>query len=417
MNHAMRMVLSAAMVLVCAEAATAQGGPPPALVALDPVRQERIEQRREVTGELRAVKRAEVASEEQGQVIALEVEAGDAVEAGQVIARLDDELLRIDVERRKAQVTSAEALVQERGAQVEKAKRDLSRLEDLSSRSGASQNEVDDAKTRLAEEKARQAQAEADLLSAKAELRSAERRLSNSKIVAPFAGSVVMKRTEVGQWLGEGDAVVDMVALNAVDAYLDVPERFLGALSSEGTGIDLRIPAIGDTIQVNSATILAEGDRLARTFRVRVRVENEGAASAGKGRLKPGMSVIGLVPTGEPADVLTIHKDAVMRNDAGSFVYFDGGGAAAVAPIEAQYAVGDRVVVRSPVLKPGMNVITQGNERIIPGQQLKIMGAPESVPGSPGSPGGPPPGAGAGERPGEGAPAKQEGKPEGGGSR
>jgi RND family efflux transporter MFP subunit len=375
MSRATRIWSTSALVLLASIPALGQGGPPPALVAVDAVRQERIEQRREVTGELRAVKRAEVATEESGQVVAMEVEAGDAVKAGQVIARLDDELRRLDVERLRAEVASDEAQVQERQAQVLKAQRDLSRLEDLSSRSGASQNEVDDAKTRVAEEKARLAQAEADQLSSKADLHFAERRLLNTSIVAPFDGSVVAKRTEVGQWLGEGDPVVDMVALSAVDAFLDVPERFIGALASSGSAVELRIPAIADTLSVSNVTILAEGDRLARTFRVRVRVDNAGPQSPGKGRLKPGMSVIGMVPTGEPADVLTIHKDAVMRNDAGSYVYFDGGGVAAVAPIESMFAVGDRVVVRSPVLKPGMNIITQGNERVFPGQPLKLLDA------------------------------------------
>ena len=367
-------------------------GPPPANVALDEVRMERVELKREVTGELRAVKRSAVACEEPGQVVEMLVDTGDQVGEGQVIARLDSELRTIDVARLQAEVGSAQATIDERTAQVAKAQRDLDRLSDLMSRSGASQNEVDDAKTTLAAEQARLSQARAGLASARAELQAAERRLSDMIVKAPFAGSVVLKRTEAGQWVDEGEAVVEMVALGAVDAYLDVPERFVGALMSEGAKVLLRVPAIGDTIEAPVSAVMAEGDRLARTFQVRVRVENEGEASAGKGRLRPGMSVVGLVPTGEPIDALTIHKDAVLRNDAGSFVYFNGGGVAAVAPIEMLFASGgDRVAVRSPVLGAGMEVITQGNERVFPGQPLMVngqmVGAAAGQGGAPGAPG------------------------------
>jgi multidrug efflux pump subunit AcrA (membrane-fusion protein) len=44
-----------------------------------------------------------------------------------------------------------------------------------------------------------------------------------------------------------------------------------------------------------------------------------------------------------------------------------------VAPVEALFASGDRVVVRSPMLKPGMTVLVEGNERVFPGQPLKFM--------------------------------------------
>lgn len=87
------------------------------------------------------------------------------------------------------------------------------------------------------------------------------------------------------------------------------------------------------------------------------------------------MTVVGLVPTGEPKEAMTISKDAVLRNETGNFVYFDGGGVAAIAPIRVEYAVGDRVVVQSDVLRPGMQVIVEGNERLFPSQPLMIQNA------------------------------------------
>lgn len=353
------------------------GGPPPARVAVDAARLERIESKREVTGEIRAVKHASLASQEEGLVLALTAEVGDWVKEGQVLARLDDRLRSFDLDRRRAEGRSAEATIAEHESMVAKARRDLGRLTELQKSSGASQNEVDDAITQLAGDEARLANAAAEAESAKVDISTAEKRLADMTIKAPFAGSVIRKLIETGEWVSEGDAVIELVAIDAVDAMLDVPENFIGPLSSPNATVELRIPAIGRPIEAPVTAVMAAGDRLARTFAVRIRLDNSAQGPAG-GALRPGMSVVGLVPTGEPIEALTIHKDAVMRNDAGSFVYFDAGGTAAVAPIDMLYAIGERVVVRSPVLKPGMNVVTEGNERIFPGQPLSIIGAPET---------------------------------------
>lgn len=354
--------------------ALAQGGAQPALVRVDPVLLELVEQRREVTGEVRAVKQSAVATEEAGLVVSLAVDVGDRVEEGQVLAQLNDQLLKLEVEQRQAMVKSKQSEILEETAKRQKAARDLERLQELANRAGASQNEVDDAKTFLAEADARLARVQAELANAEAEERWAERRVSYMQLRAPFAGSIVRKGTEVGQWVRAGDSVVELVALHEVDVYLDVPERFVEALLSPEAEVELRLPALGDTLKAHDFTVVSMGDRLARTFPVRVRLPNP------DGRLRPGMSAIGMTPTGAPVEGMTVHKDAIMRNDAGSFVWFDAGGAAQVAPVEAMFATGDRVLVRSPVLKPGMNVLIQGNERVFPGQPLRFIQNPSPAP-------------------------------------
>ena len=71
-------------------------------------------------------------------------------------------------------------------------------------------------------------------------------------------------------------------------------------------------------------------------------------------------------------------KDAVLRNDAGAFVYINRGGVAQVAPIERRFSVGDRVVIRSAAVREGTEVVVVGNERLFPGQPLRVV---EEAPG------------------------------------
>ncbi|MBX3402582.1 MAG: efflux RND transporter periplasmic adaptor subunit [Phycisphaeraceae bacterium] len=389
MPRGARLGLTVLLAVSCFAATTyGQDGPPPAKVRLDDVRLETVERWREVTGELRAVRRSIVAAEEPGQIVEIPVEAGDRIRSGQVIARLDDALARLEVERATALMQTREAIVAERIATLEKSQRDLARIEDSFARAGAAQIEIDEARTNKANAEARLLQARADVAWAGADLRSAAKRFEDMTIEAPFDGVAVSRRTELGQWVREGDAVIELVALDALDAWLDVPEAFAARLfPKEGHSpeVVLRVPAlrasgIDETIRATVSSVIPAADPLSRLFPVRVRLENKpvvGSADASNGGpLRPGMTVVGLIPTGETTQALTVHKDAILRNETGPFVYFDGGGVAAIAPVRIDFAVGQRVVVQSPALQPGMKVVIEGNERMFPGQPLLVIDAP-----------------------------------------
>ncbi|MEM1164927.1 MAG: efflux RND transporter periplasmic adaptor subunit [Planctomycetota bacterium] len=335
---------------------------------------------REVTGQLRAVKRAEVASQELGLVIEITVEEGDTVDEHEIIARLDDSVLRRELARLEAQLHVAMAVIEQRDAQLERRGRDVRRLERLRTSGGATENEYDDAVTAQIEARALVSAAKAELDAAEAELARVRMRLEHMTIRAPFAGEVVDKLTELGEWLGEGEPIVELVAIDRVDAWIDVPEKFMPGLASAESLVTIEVPGARKTIDSTDVTVIADTDPLARTFPIRVRLDNTDRT------LRPGMSVSGKVPTGDRGDTMTVSKDAVLRTDAGSIVYFDAGGAAAPAPIDVQYAVGERFVVRSPRLQPGMRTIVVGNERVFPGQPLIDMDAPPPAVGERGTP-------------------------------
>lgn len=348
-------------------------GPPPAAVAVDEAKLEVVDQRREVTGQLRSLRRSLIAAQQPGLVVDLKLEEGDPVAPGQVLARLDDTLSKLAAAREEANILTKRAVVSEREAQLERAKRDRARVDELAIKGSASANEGDDARTNVNLAEARLAQAGAELGTAESELALARERLRQMTVTAPFGGRVVRKSTEVGQWLQAGAAVVEIVALEQVEARLDVPESLVDHLrSSAGAGgeirVRVRVRALGVELDAVVAQIVPDADPLSRLFPVRVRLKNDGE------RLKPGMSVVGLVPTGKQEPMLTVHKDALLRDDAGEFVYFNAGGVAAVARVRAVFAVGDRVAIEpGSRLPPGAGVIVEGNERITPGRSLAIV--------------------------------------------
>ncbi len=367
--------------MVTAQSTHAQpegGGPPPAVVVLDPARLESIEQWREVTGSLKALQRSLLASQEDGLVMELGLEEGDQVEKGQVLAHLHDVRAKIAVTRAQADVADKKASVAENRVAVENANRDLDRYQQASGQSTVTPMEMDRVRSIYDGAAARLDSASAELAAAESDLALARQRLEDMTIKAPFAGRIVSKQTQVGQWIGRGDAVVEIVSLDVIEAWLDVPERFIGRLSESDGIVHIRCDAVGSTLDAKVTAIIPDADPLSKLFPVRVRLDNKDLV------LRPGMSVVGLVPTGGNAPTLTISKDGILRDDAGEFVYFNAGGVAAPARITTLFGLpNNRVAIRSDSLPPDAGIVVEGNERMFPGQPLAIQGTPAPAANTP----------------------------------
>lgn len=342
---------------------------PAANVRLDAVREEVVAQRRDATGQIVTLRRSVVATQEPGLVLEMDLELGDTVEAGEIIARLDDDRARLEVQRWEARIEADNALVEQREAEKDRAERDLGRIQQLATRASAGESELDQARTEVQSRKAQLSEARATLRTSQAELALAKRTLEDMTIRAPFDGRVVSKLTEAGQWVGQGDGLVTIVSLTQLEARADIPERSVGALQVGDGVIELKIPALDKRLSGQLIRIVPEADSLSRLFPIRIRVEDP------EGRLRPGMSLTAVVPTGESGPALTISEDAILRNAAGEYVYFDAGGTAQIAPITRLFAANGRVAVRSQVLRPGMLLVVEGNERMYPTQALNVLNA------------------------------------------
>src|SRR5204862_8340299 len=99
------------------------------------------------------------------------------VAAGQVLARLDDTLGKLAVAREEAGLLTKKAIVSEREAQLERAKRDRTRVDELALRASASANETDDARTNVNLAEARVTQARAEVATAESDVALAKERL------------------------------------------------------------------------------------------------------------------------------------------------------------------------------------------------------------------------------------------------
>jgi RND family efflux transporter MFP subunit len=371
-------------ILIASQLAAAQGGSerPPTLVKLDGARIETVETWREVTGKLRPTRRSRLAAEVEGRVTELLRREGAAVRAGEPIARLDDARIALELNRSRALVQVAEASITAAIAERDNASRDLARVRRVVAAGGGNEAELDSIETRLQRAEAAVAESEAQLAVAESEQALAEKTLRDHEIVAPFDGWVVGLFTEVGEWVESGGEVAEMISSGSLEAWLDVPEQVIARVRQPGTKLQIRVPALDTTVAGTELRIVPQADPLSRMFPVVVLIDDA------EGTVRPGMSIVGLAPTGLAEPSLTVHKDAIRRDNAGEFVFFDAGGQAQPARVRVLFGAGERVAIRSETLPPGAMVVVEGNERLQPGTPIADPGRRSAAPESP-APGAP----------------------------
>ncbi|MCK6459462.1 MAG: efflux RND transporter periplasmic adaptor subunit [Planctomycetes bacterium] len=392
------------VLLLMLGAAAAQDRPPALVVVADAIERE-ITARRSFVGSVEAARRSLVESEVEGLVAEYLAEEGQRVEAGAPLARLRTKLAEIALAAARAELklraeelrelrngSRPEELAQARArfasakAANELRQWRLGRAKQLFGTSVISEDELKEAQmtARLAEEllaevqeglrlaeagprEERIAQAEARLEAQQAEVARLEDDLDRHTIRAPFSGYVVVEHTEVGEWLAEGAAVAEILALDEVDVVAPVVEDYILGIAV-GMTASISVGAVpGREFEGKVSAIVPGADERARTFPVKVRVKNpEGPF------LKAGMFATVHLPVGGTEKAVLVPKDALVLGGKSPIVYIVADGKAAPVPVEVGIAVDDLVQVKGGVAG-GQKVVIRGNERLMPGQSVKVQ--------------------------------------------
>lgn len=401
------------------------GGPPPASVRVGAADQRKVQDRWEVIGRLRELRRATVAAEVSGKVVEVNVDEGVAVVGGgagrgTVLVRIDPVWAGLERSEAEARLEEAKAALTVAESTAAASRRNFEYLRSIAQTGAARPKEVRDAQDQAESDAASVTRAEAAVATSASALNTVLERQRRLEVRAPFDGFVVRKHVEVGQWLQPGSPVAEVVSRGDIDAVIDVPERLVNRVV-EGAEIVVTVGPLKQEVTGKVRSVVPLGDNAARTFPVKVALDDQ------QGLLKPGMSVSALIPTEKQIEAITVPRDAVLQTLQGRVVWLamdpgkapgsapggppggppggaPGGGAASSGgadqappaggapampialsvPVKVLFGLGDRFVVRplpgGPPLMPGMPVVIEGAERILfPGQPLMIhQGAPPS---------------------------------------
>jgi RND family efflux transporter MFP subunit len=336
-----------------------------ALVRIDRVTTQPLSQTVPVLGRLVPRQAGSVSSRVEAPIEAFQVEVGDRVRAGEVIARLNPDRLAALRDRAAGRLSESRAKKSTAQAQLKLARQELGRLEGLKASAAFSQARFDDAEQNVAINQAQVAEAEAAMVTAAAELELTEIDVADTQIMAPYDGVVIQRMSEAGAYVKVGDSLVRLIADSSLEIEADVPyQRIIGL--TPGATVELTLDD-GSPHEASVRAIVPEENPLTRTRAVRF----VPSFSQTERPLAADQSVTVWVPIGTPRTVLTVHKDAIITQGGAAMVFVTKGEVAEPREITLGEAVGSRYEVLSG-LEEGDMVVVRGNERLRPGDKVRI---------------------------------------------
>ncbi|MFT7532603.1 MAG: RND family efflux transporter MFP subunit [Gammaproteobacteria bacterium] len=358
-----RRVLCSLVLLAPAVAAQAQ--PQAALVDVDAVQIIISAQTSDVIGRIVARRQGQVAVRTDGSIFSIPVAMGDHVEKGQILAELDDDLLRAFHALAKAELDGAGASLKTAEAKVGLATQAVRRLSKLSGTIAATQAALEDAQQQQRIEEAEVGEARVEVRRKEIDLAIAEARVDYAQVYAPYDGIVIEKIKEIGDYARKGDAMFYLVGDRELEIEASVfaslirgiqPDQHVNVITSDGHELQAVVRAL----------LPVENDRT-RTRTVRFSVSSQAVD------LTPGEGVTLKLPSGPVREFLSVHKDAVIYQSGQSTVYVVMDGKAQPRQVKLGGMSGIRFEVIDGLLD-GDKAIIRGNERLRPDQSVRVSG-------------------------------------------
>jgi len=279
-----------------------------------------------------------VLAEAEGRVIALKVEEGDHVAAGQVLARLDPAEAEIALNKAHVRATNSELA--------------FARAAETKDQGLISQEEFD--RLKMEHEVARQ------------EVAEAEHRLGKTSIIAPFAGRITERRVNLGQHLQPGADLFRIADFDPLIARIYLPERDVMSLR-EGRTVRIMLAADhavafdGAIRQISPVVDTATGT-------VKVTVE----ARRPPVTVRPGAFVTVDIVREQHREAVLVPRESVIRELRSAHVFIRDGAQAAKRPVTLGIEEEEMVEVLDG-LAAGDEVIVAGQGGLKPGARIKVL--------------------------------------------
>jgi len=309
---------------------------PPMPVETARAESQTIADRFEAVGTINADEAVTIVSEIDATVMSLPFKEGQHINAGELVARLDDSQLAAEVAR-------TEAL-------RDKSKISYERTKTVVTQNAGTPQDLDNAA--------------ADLKVAEANLAFAKARFAKTRIVAPFDGIIGVRQVSVGTFLRTGQKIAEIANLDNIRVGFSVPEGYLTRLE-RGSEVTVFTPAHEDQkVKGKIFAIEPVVDPDTRSGQVIARVPNPGE------NFLPGMSANISVTLTERINAITIPNEAVFASGDQSFVFVvKQDSSVTQVPIALGTQRSDVVEVLKG-LDPGALVVRAGHQKLYEGAKV-----------------------------------------------
>jgi len=276
-------------------------------------------------GTVEAVQQSTVSAQTAGTIVELPYDVDDLVEAGALIARLEDT-------EQRARLEQARANLQEAEASLEDARQQYERIEPLAERGVASQSDLDQARNALSAARARVSRTRSGV-------EEARQQLEYTRITAPYGGVITARHVEIGESVRPGQPLLSGFALDPLRAVVSVPQRYIDRVDDKR---DLRVVLdSGRELTIGRITRFPFADSPGHGVTVRITFDN------GDMGVYPGQLVRVMLPI-ERREALWIPAESLLRRSELRAVFVrDDSGKPRLRQVRIGAREGDRLEVLS----------------------------------------------------------------------
>lgn len=348
------LALGGALVLAGCQAETAPVAQPERPVQVQRVKFESNGASREFVGVVRARYETDLAFRVGGKIVARLVNAGDRVRAGDVIARLDPQDLRLQVETAEAELAAATSSRSQAAA-------DLERYTTLKERGYAAVAQFD-------LKKAANDEAEGRLVRARRGLDLARNQLAYAELKADADGVITATLGEPGQVVSIGQPVARLAHRGEKEAVVALPETWLGeARQAKAT---VRLWSGGDrSFAATLRELSPQADPATRTYAARFTIVDADDTVAF------GMTATVTLVRAAEESMAKLPLSSVVNHGSGPAVYVvSDAGALVLRKVTVEAFTGDAALVSSGI-SDGDRIVTLGVQKLETGLRVRTVEA------------------------------------------
>lgn len=303
-----------------------------------------------ITGKLEGIVDITLTSEISGKIIELNKELGDWVDKGEEIGKIDNTDYQLRVTQAEAALTAAQANLKSARLQYQNSselyeKQQISEIE-----FNQAENGFENAKSAVQ--------------NAKAGLQQAQRNLENSKFTAPVAGRITQLNIEVGEYVGMGAPVANIVDVREMIVNSGVGVNEIGAIKRGNT-----VEVVCENEQVTTTgKIIGKGIKQmtnSSNYPVKIKLANPDK------KLYPGMVVDIKIKVNTYQNAIYLPFNSLIQQYDKNYVYVVKGDKAEKIELTIAKEVNGNVIIAAG-LKKGDQIVFDGYERLTANSKIDV---------------------------------------------
>jgi RND family efflux transporter MFP subunit len=275
-----------------------------------------------------------------GVILSLPVVAGQSVSKGQLIATLDNNILKESLEEIRQQLSLAKTIYTKQKALWDQ-----------------------------------QIGTEVQYLSAKSNMESLEKRivtvkaqLGLSRVTAPISGTIELVRQKAGEMGAPGVPIVQIVNLGNLKIAAKIADSYVGTVK-QGDEITIKFPDLNKELKARISLVSKMVNPLTRTFDIEARIPNAG------GDLKPNLLAVININDTSKKNAIVISENIIQKTEKGNLVYVaveeNGKKVARARQVTVGLTYNGQAEITEG-LKAGEAIITQGFQDLVDGTAISF---------------------------------------------